>query len=211
MDMTATTPNLEARIAAERKRLFEEQALQVELEKQRLIPLEAGNDDVLDEIEQKIARSIERAERIQERITLLERRLTESKATDKSARLDEIAGAAMRARDRAAGLLKKYCAPARTIATLLAEVRVCESQIAAANIELTAAGRDTIEPADPKRFAVTGYMGLIVDTVALHEVISLPHELDGQPDYWSPKDQNAHLAAQFSGGVFTPRSKAGEQ
>ncbi len=184
MDMTAATPNIEARIAAERKRLFDEQALQVELEKQRLIPLEVGNDDVLDEIELKIAKSIERAERIQERIALLERRLAESKKVDENARLDEIAAAAQRAHDRATSLLKRYAKPAREIAALLAKVKTSENEITAANFELTAAKRPTIDSADAKRFPVYGHLGLVFDMVGLCGAVNLPHETDGA-SHWS--------------------------
>ena len=149
MDMTAPTANIEARIVAERKRLFDEQALQVELEKQRLIPLEQGNDEVLDEIEQKIAKSIERAERVQERIALLENRLTESKSLDESARLDELAASAERVRDEGEKIIRtEYVKAAKTLASVLAKLRDNDELIATANTELERAKRPTIASAN---------------------------------------------------------------
>lgn len=202
-----TTAEIAKRIADERNRLNAELSLQSRLSAQRLTALDAASVEALELIEQNLTQCLDRQSRIEERIAILEERLEESQAHDEHDRLDALAASARRAHDRAATLLKKYPAAARAVAALLAEVRTCEQQIVAANHELEAAKRDTVTPADPPRFPARGNFGLVIDTVALHETVNLPNEIDGRPAYWTPKDSSAWIADAIAGGMPTMRMR----
>lgn len=192
------------RILAEQQKLHAEEKSERDLTTKRIALLTNGSDKDVDDCELAIDQSRNAQMRCLERIELLAEQLKLANRTAESQRLDEIAASAKRAHDRAASLLKKYPKAARELAALLAEVRTCEEMIAAANRQLEAAKRPAVESADPKRFRITGHMGLVLDIVALHEFVNLPNESDGLP-YWSASTAD-ELQASVYRAAFGLRS-----
>src|SRR5688500_17892942 len=88
---------IQQRIDDERNRLLIEQNLAHSLAGQRLAPLEAGDDEALDRVEAQVAACIERQFRIQERLEILEQRLTQTQEREAQAELDAIAARANKA------------------------------------------------------------------------------------------------------------------
>lgn len=168
---TAVLPkpaDIEARIEAERKRLFDEQALQIELEKQRLLPLEQGNDEVLDAIETKIAKSIERYERIQERIELLQRRHDEALESERNADLDAIEARASTLREQGERLIRtEYPKLAGQLGSLLKRLLLIDTAIERENRTLQQAGRDQVPASNYVRCTPAKYIDF-VETITVH-------------------------------------------
>jgi len=160
--------DIEARIEAERKRLFDEQALQIELEKQRLLPLEQGNDEVLDAIETKIAKSIERHERIQERIKLLQKRHDESVESERNADLDAVEARANTLREQGERLIRtEYPKLAGQLGSLLKRLLLIDTAIERENRALQQAGRDQVPASNYVRCTPAKYIDF-TDLVTVH-------------------------------------------
>lgn len=133
---------LQTRIEAERGRLLIEQNLHVDLEGQRLAPLEAGDDEALDRVEAQINACNDRQARIQERLEILERRLTEATDREESNRLDAIAARGNRARELGEALIREYGELAPKLAAILERLAACEDIIEDTNNILHRAKRD---------------------------------------------------------------------
>jgi hypothetical protein len=139
--LAASSADLEKRIDDERRRLLIEQNLQVNLEGQRLAPLEAGDDEALDRVEAQINSCCDRQARIQERIEILQRRLEEAKGRENEADLDALAARADRIRIIGEKAIAKYAELAAPLAQILHRLAAADALINAANRKLHAAGR----------------------------------------------------------------------
>lgn len=136
---------LATRIADERQRLLAEQNLESELTSQRLAPLEAGDDEALDRVEQNLNACRDRQLRVQERLELLESRLAEARESEACTYLDRIALRAERARELGQELIQKdYAKQAAALARTLTKLASLDAVIADANTHLRDAGRDPI-------------------------------------------------------------------
>ena len=146
--------------------------------------METGDHDALEIIKKNLAGCVERQSSIETRIRLLMTRLEQSKQSDESKRLDEVAATAERARERGSKILTSaYPKLARQLAQSFAELRECEQTIAMANSQLARAKRLTVDSADPRRFPVTAPNGMPIGIAALYEVVKLPGESVDTPDH----------------------------
>jgi hypothetical protein len=140
-----TAADIEQRIRDERNRRLGEQNLEVDLNKQRLAPLEQGDDVALDRIEEQIGQCQDRQSRIQERLEILEKRLASALANDQGAHLDTVAARAQRAREAGERAIKvDYPKAARTLAAVLHRIAAADGLIARANAELERGGREQV-------------------------------------------------------------------
>jgi chromosome segregation ATPase len=201
----AVAEAIHQRILAEQKKLHAEENSERDLTTKRIALLTDGTDKDVDTCEAAIDQSRTSQLRCLERIELLAEQLKQANRKAESQRLDEIAAGAQRARDRGLVLLRKYPKLARELATLLAEVKTCEDQITAANVELDAAKRPNVESADPRRFPIHGAYGLVMDTVGLHQAVNLPNESDGAP-YWLANDADQLQASVVRNAIGIPTS-----
>lgn len=141
--LAATSADLAKRIDDERRRLLMEQNLQVNLEGQRLAPLEAGDDEALDRVEAQINGCCDRQARIQERLEILQRRLDEARANERQSILDELRARAESAREIGEGLIRKeYAKSARQMAAALAKLDAIDAFIESANRVFDRAGEN---------------------------------------------------------------------
>jgi hypothetical protein len=156
--LAASPSELETRIADERRRLLMEQNLQVNLEGQRLAPLEAGDDEALDRVEVQINQCCDRQARIQERIEILERRLVEAQEREREHQLDALAARADRARILGEAAIGEYGRQANALVPLLRRLCAIEKFVEQTNQQLIAAGREAIHSPNaircrvPRRF-----------------------------------------------------------
>jgi chaperonin cofactor prefoldin len=174
--LAATSVELEVRIADERRRLLLDQNLQINLEGQRIAPLEAGDDEALDRIEAQINHCCDRQARIQERLEILQRRVDEARAAEHAAELDAIAEHAQQARKIGERLIQDdYPKLARTLANLLQQLSASDAIVADANRALTAAGRPSIASSNQVRCTSSGHVSRIVE--AMVEAGDIRHPL----------------------------------
>ncbi|MBA8888900.1 hypothetical protein FHW12_003136 [Dokdonella fugitiva] len=134
---------LQTRIDAERSRLHIEQNLLVDLEGQRLAPLEAGDDEALDRVEAQINACNDRQSRIQERLEILERRLTEATERERQQDLDAVAARGHRARVLGEQIIAEYGKRAPELAALIERLAACDQIVNEANTILSRANRDS--------------------------------------------------------------------
>jgi hypothetical protein len=137
-----SSTELQTRIDAERRRLLIEQNLHVDLEGQRLAPLEAGDDEALDRVEAQINACNDRQARSQERLEILERRLIEATERERQQDLDAVAARADRARILGEMLIAEYARHAPKLAELIERLAACDQIIEEANGILSRANRD---------------------------------------------------------------------
>jgi hypothetical protein len=134
-----------ARIEAERERLAGEQATEANLLKQRLAPLESGDDAALDRVEASIVACRERQRRIEERIEILIQCADEARVREHEAGLNRLVRRAARAREIGEDLLRKHYAPkAAALAKTLLELAALEQIVEDVNRELDRNGRPTV-------------------------------------------------------------------
>lgn len=134
--------DIEARIRAEGERLLTEQNLEEELGQQRVAPLEAGDDDALNRIEQRINECRDRQLRIQERAGLLKRRLEEARQRERDAELDHVVAVADRAREIGERLItEEYAEHATALARMLGKLTSINALIDAANARMEGTNR----------------------------------------------------------------------
>lgn len=144
-NVIATSGDLEARIAAERQRLLSEQNLESELTMQRLAPLEAGDDEALDRVEQNLNACCDRQMRIQERIELLECRLEKARESEADAALDHLVRRAEQARKMGDDLIRgDYTKQAVALARTLTTLSTLDAVIADVNRQLAMADRERV-------------------------------------------------------------------
>ena len=140
-----TTAGIQQRIDDERRRLLIEQNLAHSLAGQRLAPLEAGDDEALDRFEAQIAACTERQFRIQERLEILEQRLTEAQERETQANLDAIAARANKAREIGEKLIRsEYRKHAEALASVLSKLHAIDTFIDARNRELERGGHELV-------------------------------------------------------------------
>jgi chaperonin cofactor prefoldin len=140
-----SSADVQTRIDDERRRLLIEQNLEHDLTGQRIAPLEAGDDAALDRVEAQINQCRDRQFRIQERLEILEKRLTEANERAAGANLDVIADRANRARELGERLIKsEYTKHARALAAVLQKVAAVDALIQQSNLTLSAAGRHEV-------------------------------------------------------------------
>lgn len=152
MKKTDVTPNaalssaeIEARIQNERQRLLAEQKMERELSDQRLAPLEAGDDDALDQVEAQINACRDRQFRIQERIEILETRVETARENEQSATLDKIAEQAERARFVGESLIRsEYKNLALGLREFLIKISLLQEFITRSNKTLVEGDRSSV-------------------------------------------------------------------
>jgi hypothetical protein len=188
------------RIIAEEAKLHAEEKNERELTTKRIALLTEGTDGDVDATELAIDQSRAAQMRCLERIELLAEQLKQANRRAETQRLDEVASTAERARQAGVKILNTtYPKLAKQLATALAELKQHQETIIAANFELTAFKRQTVELADPERFAVHAVNGLPMSVVALFEVVNLPNETPDAIAYWAPRDIGAEVALAMMG------------
>ncbi len=206
---TATSSAIEGRIRAEQQRLLIEQNIERDLEGQRLAPLEAGDDDALDQIEAGINASRDRQLRIQERIELLERRLADAQDREADRYIDQLREQADAERERGLRLIRSdYVRQARALAKTLHELALIDRRITEVNREISAAGRDDlVDSPNETRNRPTEY-----ETVTVRRRVGI-----GQPEHPGhnkrrPVSSDGHLmdnprspTVHFADGTSMPR------
>ncbi len=135
--LAPTAEQIEKWISDERRQLLADPNLQINLEGQRLAPLEAADYVALNRVEQHLSECIERQERAQERISLLTRRLQSTRATDSEIADAAIAEQAEALRAEGIKLIRtEYPKVAKPLIALFERMRLIDSQIGALNRQL---------------------------------------------------------------------------
>jgi hypothetical protein len=146
--------DVQARIDDERRRLLVEQNLEHDLTGQRIAPLEAGDDAALDRVEAQLNQCKDRQFRIQERLEILESRLTVAAETEQAAELDVIEARANKARELGEKLIRtEYVKLAKPMAEFLRKVRALDGFVEQANRRLVKGGRDGVRASNGVRCA----------------------------------------------------------
>lgn len=162
-NLTPTSADIQARIDSERTRLSSEQKIERDLAAQRLVPLEAGDDEALDAVEASINACRDRQLRIQERLEILETRKADALEEEADARLDAIAAKATEARERGNALIRQdYVRQARALSKTLAKLAAIDRFIRQANQELESGGRDPLENSNDFRCRPSEYRTVTV-------------------------------------------------
>ena len=183
----ATSDDVANRIHGERRRLLIEQNLEVELNKQRIAPLEAGDDEALDRVEAQISQCLDRQSRIRERIEILEQRLAGSVERERSAALDALTVRADEARILGVKLTHAtYPKQAKALVATLKELADIEALIQGVNAELVGTGRSPV-----LQVTETRVEGCLLEPV--HETVCLPNSEFEREAYWAPRDAMAEM------------------
>jgi len=163
-----TVTEIQTRIGEERHRLLSEQNLYATLEGQRIAPLEAGDDEALDRVEEKIVKCLERQARIEERIELLQKRLDESVESERNADLDAIEARASTLREQGERLIRtEYPKLAGQLGSLLKRLQLIDAAIERENRTLQQAGRDQVPASNYVRCTPAKYLDFI-ETINVH-------------------------------------------
>jgi hypothetical protein len=140
-----TSTTLLQRIDDERRRLLVEQNLQENLGRQRVAPLELGDDEALDRLEVQINACCDRQMRIQERIEILTRRVDEAKAKEDAERIETLFEHAHRARELGEESIRgEYSRLATALAGVLRRLAAIDDLIDDVNGELRKAGHELV-------------------------------------------------------------------
>jgi hypothetical protein len=140
-----TSGSVRERIDAERKRLAEEGEREKQLEAARIPLLESGTDAELDKVEASINESRAAQLRIQERLELLTKRLSEREQQEHQAKFDELRERAERLREFGEQLIREqYAKAAGELAKVLNKLRAVDELIEETNYALARAGRATV-------------------------------------------------------------------
>lgn len=147
-----TSGSVRDRIDAERKRLDEEGEREKQLEAARIPLLESGNDAELDKVEASINESRAAQLRIQERIELLGKRLSEREQQEQQAKFDELRERVNRLRQFGEGLIRnEYAKAADELAKVLQKLRAVDELVEGANYTLARAGLECVAPTNAIR------------------------------------------------------------
>lgn len=147
-----TSGSVRDRIDAERKRLDEEGEREKQLEAARIPLLESGNDVELDKVEASINESRVAQLRIQERIELLGKRLSEREQAEEHAKFEALRDRANRLREFGEGLIRNdYAKAAGELARVLQQLRAVDELVETTNYALARAGVECVVPTNAIR------------------------------------------------------------
>jgi len=154
-----SSADVQNRIDDERRRLLIEQNLEHDLTGQRIAPLEAGDDAALDRVEAQINQCRDRQFRIQERMDILDQRLTQAKEREQNASLDALTEKANSAREIGERWIRtEYAKLAKAMAAGLDRLATIDAFIADANNTLTRAGRSEVADSNTIRCRPSQYV-----------------------------------------------------
>jgi hypothetical protein len=189
----AASTEVRARIEAERQRLDAEEARELQLMRDRLPPLEAGDDAALDAVEASINDSRGAQLRIQERIQLLTARLGEAEEREERERLDAVRERADRARQAGEKLLRDTYGPqAKALADTLLKLLAVDRFVRNQNRILDRAGQEPVASANDMR-----HVPARVEAVRVMERVGLSQPEHPQHAAWEraqAKAGKAHIA-----------------
>ncbi|MBL8301096.1 MAG: hypothetical protein JNN30_22385 [Rhodanobacteraceae bacterium] len=147
-----TSSSVRARIDDERKRLDQEGEREKQLEAARIPLLECGADEELDRVEASINESRAAQIRIQERLELLNTRLSDREQAEERQRLATLRERTDRLREFGESIIREdYAKAAGALADALRRLRAVDYIIEDANLTLARAGIECVVPTNAIR------------------------------------------------------------
>jgi hypothetical protein len=148
----AAAKQVQERIIKEREAINNASAHIAKLTDVRVQELEAGNDTRVDEIESEIRAAETAVARGEERLALLEQRLSDAQTEEAEAELDALAAQAAHARKVGERLiLGDYTKAAAAVVTVLSKLKAVDDFISSVDDRLQQAGRQRIDTSNGVR------------------------------------------------------------